>query len=231
MLPAKANFYRGWATAVPSPTQGFAPGCVNAPNVPATLRWVYNRAAFTEAKYVGEAMKVLLLQDVYNLGQAGEVKTVADGYGRNYLLPMGLATLATPAALKRAERIKQAALEKRAREKADADALAQLISNATLTFHARAGEKGKLYGSITASQIAQALAQKMGLEAFDKRKVALREPIREVGTYSVPIRLSADVTPSVTVVVLPEGIVTEDAQPNAAPAEDSAGDGPADPDG
>ena len=207
------------------------PLAVNAPNVPATLLWVYNRAAFTEAKYVGEAMKVLLLQDVYNLGQAGEVKTVADGYGRNYLLPMGLATLATPAALKRAERIKQAALEKRAREKADADALAQLISNATLTFHARAGEKGKLYGSITASQIAQALAQKMGLEAFDKRKVALREPIREVGTYSVPIRLSADVTPNVTVVVLPEGIVTEDAQPNAAPAEDGAGDGPADPDG
>jgi large subunit ribosomal protein L9 len=176
-------------------------------------------------------MKVLLLQDVYNLGQAGEVKVVADGYGRNYLLPMGLATLATPAALKRAERIKQIALEKRAREKADAEALAQLIGNLTLTLHARAGEKGKLYGSITANQIAQALAKKIGIEAFDKRKVILREPLREVGTYNVPIRLSADVTPSVTVVVLPEGIVTEEDQPNAAPAEDSSSDGSANPDG
>jgi len=179
-------------------------------------------------------MKVLLLQDVYNLGQAGEVKAVADGYGRNYLLPMGLATLATPAALKRAERIKQAALEKRAREKSDADALAQVISNAKLTFTARAGEKGKLYGSITASQIAQALAEKVGLESFDKRKIALREPIREVGTYSVTVRLSAESTPNVTVVVLPEGIVTE-AQPETADTtsttEENPSDGPADPDG
>ena len=177
-------------------------------------------------------MKVLLLQDVYNLGQAGEVKTVADGYGRNYLLPMGLATLATPAALKRAERIKQIAIEKRAREKADADALAQLIGNATLTFSARAGEKGKLYGSITASQIAQALAQRLGLESFDKRKIVLREPIREVGTYSVPVRLSAEVAPKVTVVVLPEGVVTE-ALPEESTinTEDHPSDGPADPDG
>jgi large subunit ribosomal protein L9 len=177
-------------------------------------------------------MKVLLLQDVYNLGQAGEVKTVADGYGRNYLLPMGLATLATPAALKRAERIKQIAIEKRAREKADADALAQLIGNATLTFSARAGEKGKLYGSITASQIAQALAQRLGLESFDKRKIVLREPIREVGTYSVPVRLSAEVAPKVTVVVLPEGVVTEALpEESTTNTEDYPSDGPADPDG
>jgi large subunit ribosomal protein L9 len=173
-------------------------------------------------------MKVLLLQDVYNLGQAGEVKTVADGYGRNYLLPMGLATLATPAALKRAERIKQIAMEKRAREKADAEALAQLIGNTMLTFSARAGEKGKLYGSITASQIAQALAQKVGLESFDKRKVILREPIREVGTYSVTIRLSAEVTPTVTVVVMPESIATE---ANTTNADEQSSDGSANPDG
>jgi large subunit ribosomal protein L9 len=143
-------------------------------------------------------MKVLLLQDVYNLGQAGEVKTVADGYGRNYLLPMGLATLATPAALKRAERIKQIAIEKRAREKADADAL----------------------------------AQRLGLESFDKRKIVLREPIREVGTYSVPVRLSAEVAPKVTVVVLPEGVVTEALpEESTTNTEDHPSDGPADPDG
>jgi large subunit ribosomal protein L9 len=190
--------------------------------------WVYNRAALTQISSQGEPMKVLLLQDVYNLGQAGEVKTVADGYGRNYLLPMGLATLATPAALKRAERIKQIAMEKRAREKADAEALAQLIGNTMLTFSARAGEKGKLYGSITASQIAQALAQKVGLESFDKRKVILREPIREVGTYSVTIRLSAEVTPTVTVVVMPESIATE---ANTTNADEQSSDGSANPDG
>jgi large subunit ribosomal protein L9 len=202
------------------------------PTHPGTVIWVYNRAALAKTSSQGEPMKVLLLQDVYNLGQAGEVKTVADGYGRNYLLPMGLATLATPAALKRAERIKQIAIEKRAREKADADALAQLIGNATLTFSARAGEKGKLYGSITASQIAQALAQRLGLESFDKRKIVLREPIREVGTYSVPVRLSAEVTPTVTVVVLPEGVVTE-ALPGESTTntEDHPSDGPAAPDG
>jgi large subunit ribosomal protein L9 len=205
---------------------------VNAPSVSGAVIWVYNRAALAKTSSQGEPMKVLLLQDVYNLGQAGEVKTVADGYGRNYLLPMGLATLATPAALKRAERIKQIAIEKRAREKADADALAQLIGNATLTFSARAGEKGKLYGSITASQIAQALAQRLGLESFDKRKIVLREPIREVGTYSVPVRLSAEVAPKVTVVVLPEGVVTEALpEESTTNTEDHPSDGPADPDG
>ncbi len=158
-------------------------------------------------------MKVLLLQDVYNLGLAGEVKTVADGYGRNYLLPRGLAVLATPTALKRAERIKQAAIEKRAREKADIEALAQVLSKMTLTFNVRTGEKGKLYGSITSAQIADAIAKNLGSE-FDKRKVALREPIREVGTYVVPLRLSAEVAPTVTVIVQQEG--TANAAANTA---------------
>jgi large subunit ribosomal protein L9 len=116
-----------------------------------------------------------------------------------------MAILATPAALKRAERLKAAATEKRAREKADIDALSSVIGGSTFTFNVRAGEKGKLYGSITATQIADAISQKLGSE-FDKRKVALREPIREVGTYSVPIRLSADASPNVTVVVQPEGV-------------------------
>jgi large subunit ribosomal protein L9 len=169
-------------------------------------------------------MKVLLTQDIFNLGHAGDVKNVADGYGRNFLLPRGMAILATPAALKRAERLKAAATEKRAREKADIDALSSVIGGSTFTFNVRAGEKGKLYGSITATQIADAISQKLGSE-FDKRKVALREPIREVGTYSVPIRLSADASPNVTVVVQPEGVqkveapVAEEAE--AAEAEDA----------
>jgi large subunit ribosomal protein L9 len=174
-------------------------------------------------------MKVLLTQDIFNLGHAGDVKNVADGYGRNFLLPRGMAILATPAALKRAERLKAAATEKRAREKADIDALSSVIGGSTFTFNVRAGEKGKLYGSITATQIADAISQKLGSE-FDKRKVALREPIREVGTYSVPIRLSADASPNVTVVVQPEGVqkveapVAEEAEAEAATeAAESAG--------
>lgn len=170
-------------------------------------------------------MKVLLTQDVFNLGHAGDVKNVADGYGRNFLLPRGMAILATPSALKRAERLKSAAIEKRARNKADIDALSSVIGGSTFTFNVRAGEKGKLFGSITATQIADAITEKLGSE-FDKRKVALREPIREVGTYTVPIRLSADASPTVTVIVQPEGVQraapAAEAPAEAAPAEAEA---------
>lgn len=162
-------------------------------------------------------MKVLLTQDVFNLGHAGDVKNVADGYGRNFLLPRGLVVLATTSALKRAERLKAAATEKRARTKADIDALAQVIGGSAFTFSVRAGEKGKLYGSITATQIADAISKKLGSE-FDKRKVALREPIREVGIYTVPVRLSADVSPTVTVTVQPEGAAVAEQPVAAAPA-------------
>lgn len=165
-------------------------------------------------------MKVLLTQDVYNLGHAGDVKNVADGYGRNYLLPRGMAILATTAALKRAERLKTASTEKRAREKADVDALSSVIGGSTFTFNVRAGEKGKLFGSITSTQIADAISKKLGSE-FDKRKVALREPIREVGSYTVPVRLSADSSPTVTVIVQPEGVQKAEAPAAETPAPEA----------
>ena len=149
-------------------------------------------------------MKVLLTQDVYNLGQAGEVKTVADGYGRNYLLPRGMAVLATAGAIKRADTIKAAALRRRAQEQSDMQAVAQVINGATLTFTARTGEKGKLYGSITTAQIAEKISALLGRE-FDRRKIALREPIRMVGNYPVQVRLATDIAPVVNVVVAPEG--------------------------
>ncbi|MGQ9815032.1 MAG: 50S ribosomal protein L9 [Candidatus Roseilinea sp.] len=150
-------------------------------------------------------MKVLLTQDVYNLGQAGEVKTVADGYGRNYLLPRGMAVLATPGAIKRADTIKAAALRRRAQEQSDMQAVAQVINGATFTFTARAGEKGKLYGSITTAQIAEKISALLGRE-FDRRKIALREPIRMVGNYTVQVRLTTDIVPVVNVVVVQEGL-------------------------
>jgi large subunit ribosomal protein L9 len=163
-------------------------------------------------------MKVLLTQDVYNLGHAGEVKTVADGYGRNYLLPRSMAVLATAGSLKRADSVRTAAVRRRAVEQSDIDAIAQVINGVTLHFNARTGEKGKLYGSITSTQVAEKLSELLGKE-FDKRKVALREPIRDIGTHPIVIRLSTDVTPTVNVVVTPEGVAAPTA---AAPAGEAA---------
>jgi large subunit ribosomal protein L9 len=151
-------------------------------------------------------MKVLLTQDVFNLGHAGDVKVVADGYGRNFLLPRGVAVLATAGAVKSAERIKNKALTRRAQDRTNIDAQAAVIGGITVTLTARSGEKGKLFGSITAAHIAAELSKKLGSE-FDKRKVGLREPIREVGTFTVPVRLSTDVSPNITVVVTPDGVI------------------------
>jgi large subunit ribosomal protein L9 len=137
------------------------------------------------------------------------------------LLPRGLAEIATTNALKRVEGFKSAALKKRAAEQSDIDAVAQVINGSVLNIVARAGEKGKLFGSITSAQIAEEIGKKLGKE-FDRRKVALREPIREVGTFTVPVRLSADVNPAVTVVVHPEGGVKAVEAAPAAAVEETA---------
>ena len=173
-------------------------------------------------------MKVLLTQDIYNLGHAGEVKSVADGYGRNYLLPRGMAVVATTATLKRADSVRNAAVKRRAQEQSDMEAIAQVINGQTLHFMVRTGEKGKLYGSITTAHIAEKLGALLGAE-FDKRKVALREPIRDIGAHTVIVRLSADVAPTVNVVVTPEGVAlpAAPAVAEAAPQEPAAIEAPA----
>jgi large subunit ribosomal protein L9 len=153
-------------------------------------------------------MQVLLLQDVDNLGYAGEVKRVADGYGRNYLLLRNLAVLATPGALKQAETIRKAAERRRAIEKADAEATANQLVGVELLFERRAGETGKLYGSVTSGDIAEAIKAKTGME-IDKRKVALPEPIRQLGDQDVLIKLMMDVSTTIKVHVLPEGGILE----------------------
>ncbi len=173
-------------------------------------------------------MKVLLTQDVFNLGHAGDVKTVAAGYGRNYLLPRGMAVLATAGAVKNAEKIKNKGVIERAKNKAAVEAQAALINGAAVTLHARAGEKGKLFGSVTTAHIAAELGKKLGFEV-DKRKIALREPIREVGVYSLPVRLATDVSPTITVTVMPEGVIEAApaaAAPEETPAADAAADAP-----
>ncbi len=158
-------------------------------------------------------MKVLLKEDVDNLGFAGEVHKVAAGYGRNYLLPKGLAVKASPNVMKQAVVWRRKAETRREEIRAEFEALSQKIQEVTLNFTAKAGNTGKLYGSITTSQIADTLNETLGTE-IDRRKVGV-DPLRQLGEHAVPVRLSGDFQPELTVV-----IASEDA-PEEADAEES----------
>jgi len=149
-------------------------------------------------------MKVLLLRDVKRLGSAGDIKTVANGYAANYLLPRGLAVAATPGVVKDYEERRQVETRKREYVTESAEEQAEVLSKVVLSFTARAGEKGKLYGSITSGDIAAGLEMETG-QPFDRRKVLLDKPIRELGTHRVPIKLMSNLVPEITVVVEAEG--------------------------
>jgi large subunit ribosomal protein L9 len=150
-----------------------------------------------------EKMKVLLLKDVYKLGRAGDIKRVADGYGRNYLLPQGMAILATPEALKMAERVREKANIQRAIVNQEMDAVAKQITGLTLIFPAKASETGKLYGSVTTQMIAEAIKAKADVEIA--RRQIDSQPLRMLGEYKVPIRLTVDLIPTIDVIVHREG--------------------------
>ena len=145
-------------------------------------------------------MEVLLVQNVEQLGQIGDIKKVADGYARNFLFPRKLAVLATPGAIKQADALKQAELRRKAQELSEAKALAQLLDGQIVTFQARAGESDRLYGSITNVNIAEALEEKVEIEV-DRRKIDLEEPLKELGTHAVTIRLAPEAEAKVTVVI------------------------------
>lgn len=145
-------------------------------------------------------MQVLLLKDVDQLGQAGEVKKVSDGYARNYLIPRGLAMAATEAAIKQAEQQRQASSRRQAKALTEAQAFAQILDGQTITFHARAGDSERLYGSITNADIAEALTAQVGREV-DKRKVVLEDPLKELGTHAVTIHLAPSAEAKVVVVI------------------------------
>lgn len=149
-------------------------------------------------------MKVLLLQDVPELGHAGEIYAVAGGYARNYLMPRGYAVLATKGALKQAEEIKQAGIRRRARERSNAEAQAQVIAGKQLLFAANAGENDRLYGSVTAAEIAAKLGETVGFE-IDRRKIDLEHAIRDLGIYDLSIRLMPEVQSSFRVAVVRDG--------------------------
>jgi large subunit ribosomal protein L9 len=148
-------------------------------------------------------MKVLLIKDVYKLGRAGDVKKVADGYGRNFLLPQGLAVLATPGALKQVEKIKSQAEIRRTQLNSELQGLADQISGVELSFSAKAGETGKLYGSITTADVATALQEKVRFEV--KRQQVDMQPIRELGEFTAHVRLTIDLMPEIKIIVHREG--------------------------
>jgi large subunit ribosomal protein L9 len=145
-----------------------------------------------------DQMKVVLREEVKGLGAVGDVKDVADGYARNFLIPRRLAAPATTSALKNVEAQRASLAKRQAQVDAEARALAGRLNNTTLTLKARVGGQDRLYGSITASDVATALSQELGA-TFDRRKLVLDEPIRELGTHTIPVHLGRDVTASLTV--------------------------------
>ena len=139
-------------------------------------------------------MKVLLIKDVYKLGRAGEIKKVANGYGRNYLIPQGFAIPATPGAMKQAGRITVKATERRAVLNEELASVAEVLEGKTLTFAVKAGETGKLYGSISDQDIVDFVKENFEIE-LEKRQVET-EPIRELGVYTLPVHLTMDLVPT-----------------------------------
>jgi large subunit ribosomal protein L9 len=170
-------------------------------------------------------MKVLLLKDVYKLGRAGDVKKVADGYGRNFLLPQRLAVLATAGAIKQAESIRVNAVTQRAALNQEMSGVAERIKDLVIGFGVRAGETGKLYGSITPQMIAEEISRKTGM-TVDRRHIEV-QPIRVLGEHKCTVRLTVDLNPEVKIIVHREGdmpaiLAAKPAVAVTAPAEGEA---------
>ena len=144
-------------------------------------------------------MKVILREDVYNLGKGGELVEVKPGYGRNYLIPRGLAVVANPKNIREVEHQKAVAAAKAAKLKASAQAVAKRLADTPIAFSRKVGEQDKLYGSVTAMDIAEALAAR-GLE-IDRRTIDLAEPIKTLGEFEVGVKLHSDVVGKVKVKV------------------------------
>ena len=166
---------------------------------------------------------VLLREDVDNLGGRGEIVKVKAGYARNYLLPRNIATLATKGNVKKVENERAALLKKAATEKSTAEAQAAQMGDIRLNFERKAGEAGTLFGSVTSMDIADAL-QAQGYE-IDRRKITLKEAIKETGEYTVPVKLHREVTLDIPVIVTAEGgsapaAATEEEPEAAAAAAD-----------
>ena len=144
-------------------------------------------------------MKVILREDVYNLGKGGELVEVKPGYGRNYLIPRGLAVLANPKNIREVEHQKAVAAAKAAKLKASAEAVAKRLADTPVAFQRKVGEQDKLYGSVTAMDIAEALASR-GVQ-IDRRAIDLAEPLKTLGDFEVGVKLHSEVVGKVKVKV------------------------------
>jgi large subunit ribosomal protein L9 len=150
-------------------------------------------------------MKIILQKPVDKLGNPGDVTEVADGYARNYLIPRGLAVRAEKGALKHADTLKRSHQSRLGRQKGEYEALAsRLISGGPLVISARAGEEGKLFGSVTSADIVEVIASRIDHQV-DRHDVRLDEPIRSIGTHEVKVKLFPEVEPILTVEVVAEG--------------------------
>ena len=161
---------------------------------------------------------VLLREDIDDLGARGEIVRVKAGYARNYLLPRKLAVEATASNVKQIEQERAALLKREAKERATAEGQAAQLRSLRLTFERRVGEHGLLYGSVTSMDIAEALKER-GYEV-DRRRINLREAIKETGEFTVPVRLHREVT-----IELPVAVVDEGAAPKDGPASQAAAQG------
>jgi large subunit ribosomal protein L9 len=161
-------------------------------------------------------MKVILLQDVPNVGESGSIQNVSDGFARNYLIPQGLAEMGTPGRIKQAEERLQAQQRKIEKQEEELRDLSDRIDGLRIEIEARVGRQGRLYGSITAPEIAKAVSSAIG-EDVDRRKVELADPIRSVGDHKVEIHLVGRLRPAVTVAVKPSA----DSDAEEEPAEES----------
>jgi large subunit ribosomal protein L9 len=151
-------------------------------------------------------MEVILKEDVAKLGSRGDVVKVAEGYGRNFLLPRKLAIEATVGNKAVIAQMKAAAVRRSATEKAQAEELAKQFEGISVSFHRKAGEHDQLFGSVTSSDIAEALERK-GVN-IDRRKIQLHDPLKTMGEFSVPVKLHKDVTAHLKVVIEKEAVTT-----------------------
>ena len=147
-------------------------------------------------------MKVALKKEVAKLGQPGDIKNVADGYARNFLIPHGLAEIATAAVIKRTEKIRQERALTEAKQKVELGKVAQSIAGKKILLQAKA-KKGKLFGSITTAQIAEAITKQTQV-LIDKKLIVLAEPIKEIGEYVVPVKFKEEVATELVIKVTAE---------------------------
>jgi large subunit ribosomal protein L9 len=145
-------------------------------------------------------LKVMLTKDVENIGRAGEIKDVADGFGRNYLIPRKLAVLAGRGAEGEARRIKDAAARRESKEQEAARELAEEIDNKTVVVRLKVGAEDKVFGAITSEDIAKAIQQQHQVEV-DRRRIELKEPLKQLGEHKVPLRLHRDVEARVNLII------------------------------